>query len=61
MTLLLVLKLTLVQSHLHWGELDTFSTAYAIYKPTNFVPLGTHNSWLDSGSMTEEIVWLFYT
>ena len=47
----LVLELSLVQSHLLWGEFSAFSAASAIHNSPLFVPSGTHHCWVDRGGM----------
>ena len=47
----LVLELSLVQSHLLWGEFSAFSAAIAIHNSPLFVPPGTHHCWVDRGGM----------
>ena len=47
----LVLELSLVRSHLLWGELSAFSAAIAIHNSPLFVPSGTHHCWVDRGGM----------
>ena len=47
----LVLELSLVRSHLLWGELSAFSAANAIHSSPFFVPQGTHHCWVDKGGM----------
>ena len=47
----LVLELSLVRSHLLWGEFSTFSAAIAIHNSPFFVPLATHHCWVDRGGM----------
>ena len=52
---LLVLELSLVRSHLLWGEFSAFSAessaAIAIHNSPLFVPSGTHHCWVDRGGM----------
>ena len=47
----LVLELSLVRSHLLWGEFSAFSAAIAIHNSPLFVPPGTHHCWVDRGGM----------
>ena len=47
----LVLELSLVRSHLLWGEFSAFSAADAIHNSPLFVPPGTHHCWVDRGGM----------
>ena len=47
----LVLELSLIQSHLLWGELSAFSAANAIHNCVFFIPPGTHHCWVDRGGM----------
>ena len=47
----LVLELSLVRSHLLWGEFSAFSAAIAIHNSPFFVPPGTHHCWVDRGGM----------
>ena len=47
----LVLELSLVRSHLLWGEFSAFSAAIAIHNSPFFVPPGTHRCWVDRGGM----------
>ena len=47
----LVLELSLVQSHLLWGEFSAFSAAIAIHNSPLFVPPGTLHCWVDRGGM----------
>ena len=47
----LVLELSLVWSHLLWGEFSAFSAAIAIHNSPLFVPPGTHHCWVDRGGM----------
>ena len=47
----LILELSLVRSHLLWGEFSTFSAAIAIHNSPLFVPPGTHHCWVDRGGM----------
>ena len=47
----LVLELSLVHSHLLWGEFSAFSAAIAIHNSPLFVPPGTHHCWVDRGGM----------
>ena len=48
----LVLELSLIRSHLPWGEFNAFSAANAIHNSPFFVPPGTHHCWVDRGGMT---------
>ena len=43
----LVLELSLLQSHLLWGEFSAFSAANPIHNSLIFIPPGTHHSWVD--------------
>ena len=47
----LVLELSLVRSHLLWGEFSAFSAAIVIHNSPLFVPPGTHHCWVDRGGM----------
>ena len=47
----LVLELSLVRSHLLWGEFSAFSAAIAIHNSPLFVPPGTHHCWVNRGGM----------
>ena len=47
----LVLELSLLQSHLVWGEFSAFSAANAIHNFPIFVPPCTHHCWVGRGSM----------
>ena len=47
----LVLELSLVRSHLLWGEFSAFSAAIAIHNSPLFVPPGTYHCWVDRGGM----------
>ena len=47
----LALELSLVRSHLLWGEFSAFSAAIAIHNSPLFVPPGTHHCWVDRGGM----------
>ena len=47
----LVLELSLIRSHLLWGEFSAFSAAIAIHNSPLFVPPGTHHCWVDRGGM----------
>ena len=46
----LVLELSLIQSHLRWGEFSTFSATNAIPNSSIFIPPGTHHCWVGRGS-----------
>ena len=52
----LVLELSLIRSHLLLGELSTFSAANVIHNIPVFVPPGTHQCWVDSGSMVWKVL-----
>ena len=47
----LVSELSLIWSHLLWGEFSEFSAGIAIHNSLLFVPPGTHHCWVDRGSM----------
>ena len=47
----LVWELSLVRSHLLWGEFSAFSAAIAIHNSPLFVSPGTHQCWVDRGGM----------
>ena len=47
----LVLQLSLVWSHLLWGQFRAFSAAVAIHNSPLFVPPGTHHCWVNRGGM----------
>ena len=52
----LVLELSLIRSHLLWGEFSAFSAADAIHNFPIFVPPGTHHCWVDRGGMVWEVL-----
>ena len=51
-----VLKLSLVRSHLLWGEFSAFSAANAIHNFPIFVPPGAHPWRVDRGGMVWEVL-----
>ena len=51
----LVLELSLIRSHLPWGEFSAFSAANDIHNFPFFVPPGTHYHWMDRGSIEWEV------
>ena len=52
---LLVLELSLIWSHVLWGEFSTFSAANAIHNFPIFTPPGIHHCWVGRGSMEWEV------
>ena len=50
----LALELSLIWSHLLWGEFSVFSAANAIHNSPFYVPPGTHHCWVDRGGMIWE-------
>ena len=50
----LVLELSLIRSHLLWGEFSVFSAANAIHNSSFLVPPGTYHCWVERGGMIWE-------
>ena len=50
------LELSLIRSHLAWGEFSAFSAVNAIHSFPVFVPPGTHHCWVDRGGMVWEVL-----
>ena len=51
----LVLEISLIRSHLLWGEFSAFSAANTIHNVQCFIPPGTNHCWVGRGSMEWEV------
>ena len=46
----LALELSLIQSHLFWGEFNAFSATDVIHNSPIFIPPGIQHCWVDRGA-----------